>query len=75
MVIDREHRAWRVRRGPCVRRAEPRSHRWPGQSLGTRNSRLPEQFLILIDCASEAEQLRLLTRFQTEGLRCRALIS
>jgi hypothetical protein len=36
---------------------------------------LPEQFLVLIACASEAEQRLLLERFKTEGLSCEALIS
>jgi hypothetical protein len=37
---------------------------------------VPEpKFLILVDCADEAEQVRLLTRFQQEGISCRALVS
>lgn len=34
-----------------------------------------EQFLILIECANEAEQAELLERFQQDGLRCKALLS
>jgi hypothetical protein len=34
-----------------------------------------EQFLILVECPDEATQLRLLERFQAEGLSCRALLS
>jgi hypothetical protein len=34
-----------------------------------------EQFLILVECADEAAQVRLLARFQGEGLTCRALVS
>lgn len=34
-----------------------------------------EQFCILIDCENEIEQARLLERFQSEGIQCRALIS
>jgi hypothetical protein len=34
---------------------------------------LPEQFLVLLECASEEEQVALLERFSAEGLRCRAL--
>lgn len=34
-----------------------------------------DQFLVLVECTDEAEQVRLLTRFQEEGLRCRALVS
>jgi hypothetical protein len=36
---------------------------------------IPEQFLVLVECADEAEQTALLSRFQSEGLRCRALVS
>jgi hypothetical protein len=35
----------------------------------------PEQFLILVECADEANQVSLLQRFQAEGLCCRALLS
>jgi hypothetical protein len=77
--MDRERGAWSVRRGVSARgAAEPQRQRVPRRSPGTRNrktTRLPERFLILINCASEAEQLRLLARFQAEGFRCRALIS
>jgi hypothetical protein len=34
-----------------------------------------EQFLILLECANEAEQVRLLQRFYDEGIPCRALVS
>jgi hypothetical protein len=34
-----------------------------------------EQFLILVECESEARQVELLERFQREGLACRALVS
>jgi uncharacterized protein YoxC len=36
---------------------------------------IPEQFLVLIECASEEEQVALLQRFQQEGLKCKALLS
>ena len=35
----------------------------------------PEQYLVLIECADESEQVALLQRFQAEGLKCRALLS
>ena len=35
----------------------------------------PEQFLILVECTDEAEQLNLLRRFQDEGLKCQAKIA
>jgi hypothetical protein len=34
-----------------------------------------EQFLILVECADEPEQVRLLARFQAESIQCRALVS
>jgi hypothetical protein len=36
---------------------------------------VPEQYLLLVECTDEAEQVRLLERFQAEGIRCRALLS
>jgi hypothetical protein len=39
-----------------------------------RGKELPERWLVLIECDSEQEQADLLERFQTEGLRCRALL-
>ncbi len=35
----------------------------------------PEQFLILVTCRDEKQQVELLGRFQWEGLECRALVS
>ena len=34
-----------------------------------------ERFLVLIECASEVQQIELLQRFNGEGLRCRAIVS
>ena len=48
--------------------AQARSER-PGRDT------VPEQFLILVECADEAAQVALLERFQREGLKCRALLS
>lgn len=36
---------------------------------------IPENFMILIECQSEHEQADLLTRFEAEGISCRAIIS
>ncbi len=36
---------------------------------------IPEQFLILIKCRDEQQQVEWLRRFQSEGMECRALIS
>jgi hypothetical protein len=41
----------------------------------TKEARIPEQFLILVECADEATQRELLERFQAEGLKCKALMS
>jgi hypothetical protein len=45
-----------------------KEHKLPAQAV-------PEQYLVLIECEDEAEQVALLERFQAEGLRCRALLS
>jgi hypothetical protein len=44
-------------------------------SRSPRPQGVPEQFLILIECADEPTQLAFLQRFQAEGLTCRALMS
>jgi hypothetical protein len=36
---------------------------------------VPEQFMILVMCTDEKHQLKLLERFQAEGLPCKALLS
>jgi hypothetical protein len=36
---------------------------------------VPEQYLILVTCRDEKEQVELLTRLQGEGLECKALLS
>jgi hypothetical protein len=36
---------------------------------------IPEQYLVLIECASEEEQVACLRRFKQEGLKCKALTS
>jgi hypothetical protein len=42
---------------------------------GKEDQELAEQFLILVECGTEEEQVKLLERFQQEGLKCRALLS
>jgi len=37
-------------------------------------TRIPEQFLVMIRCKDEKEQVELLRRFQQEGLACKALV-
>jgi hypothetical protein len=44
------------------------------QSRSARDN-IPEQFLVLVECAGEREQAELLERFRGEGLRCKALLS
>jgi hypothetical protein len=36
---------------------------------------IPEQYLVLVVCQSEKEQVELIERFQGEGLECKALMS
>jgi hypothetical protein len=36
---------------------------------------LPEQYYVLVTCRDEKHQVELLTRFQTEGLTCKAVLS
>jgi hypothetical protein len=36
---------------------------------------LTEQYLILVTCADETEQVELLTRFMKEGVKCKALLA
>ena len=36
---------------------------------------IPEGYMVLIECKNEMEQTNLLSRFQKEGLKCKALIS
>jgi hypothetical protein len=35
---------------------------------------MPEQFLILVTCRDEQQQVELLGRFQREGLPCKAVL-
>jgi len=43
--------------------------------VGGGREEIDEIYAVYIQCDSEAEQLELLTRFEKEGLQCRALIS
>ena len=36
---------------------------------------VPEQYMLLVMCADEKQQLELLARFQGEGLECKVLLS
>jgi len=41
---------------------------------GEKALQLSEQFLVLITCRDEKQQVELLGRFQGEGLECKALV-
>ena len=47
------------------------------QTLADRWSchKLPEQFLIVVECEDEAEQIELLQRFKDEGRKCQAKVA
>ena len=45
------------------------------QARGKKQSEPPEQWLLLIECDDEKQQVELLERFQKEGLRCKALLA
>jgi hypothetical protein len=49
---------------------------WETEEKGRRPpGKDTEQYLVLVDCANEREQVALLRRFQSEGLKCKALMS
>src|SRR5262249_11854011 len=49
---------------------------WPaGAEPKTEPETIPEQYLVLVVCRDEAQQVELLERFRGEGLECRALQS
>jgi hypothetical protein len=47
----------------------------PADSRSPVAQAVPEQYLVLVTCRDERHQVELLTRFQAEGLDCRALLS
>ena len=47
----------------------------PNDSPGHGIHSIPEQYLILLTCRDEHQQVELLLRFTAEGLDCRALVS
>jgi hypothetical protein len=58
--------AWEATRNPLLaERTEPP----PGPQT------IPEQYLILLTCRDERQQVELLERFRREGLPCKALLS
>jgi hypothetical protein len=59
--------AWEAAARACLEVAAPRDR--------PQVAALPEQYLLLVTCRDEKHQVELLTRFQAEGLDCRALLS
>src|SRR5437773_1138330 len=47
----------------------------PPPPLGDEVNAPPEQFLILLECKDEQQQIELLNQFQSAGLKCKALLS
>ena len=71
--------AWQVATGDSLRRAEAEAAmakfaRPNGYGDGEKALLLSEQFLVLITCRDERQQVELLGRFQGEGLECKALV-
>jgi hypothetical protein len=54
----------------AIAEANPKAFSTPKQA-----DAIPEQFLILIKCRDEQQQVKWLRRFQSEGMECRVLIS
>src|SRR4051794_35154847 len=59
--------AWEAAARACLEVAAPRDR--------PQVAAIPEQYLLLVTCRDEKHQVELLTRFQAEGLDCRALLS
>jgi hypothetical protein len=59
--------AWEAAARACLEGAAPRDR--------PKVAALPEQYLLLVSCRDEKHQVELFTRFQAEGLDCRALLS
>jgi hypothetical protein len=46
-----------------------------GGKKGFKSAALPEQYYVLVTCRDEKHQVELLSRFQGEGLECKAVLS
>jgi hypothetical protein len=46
-----------------------------GSKKGFDSAALPEQYYVLVTCRDEKHQVELLTRFQADGLTCKAVLS
>jgi hypothetical protein len=58
--------AWQAAAEACLERPKEK---------GLRGEVLTEQWYVLVECRDERQQVELLTRFQGEGLTCKALLS
>jgi hypothetical protein len=56
-----------------IRRRDAEVTKGVREQVKKSRASIPEAFLVLVECASEAEQTELLERFTGEGLKCRAL--
>jgi hypothetical protein len=52
----------------------PRRRVRSANTVASTASNPPQRFAIVIECADEHEQLQMLARFQSESIKCRALI-
>jgi hypothetical protein len=59
--------AWEEAARKCLEVATP--------AEGPRVTDIPAQYLVLVTCRDERQQVELLERFQAEGLECKALLS
>ena len=71
--------AWQVATCDSLRRAEAEAAltkfaRPNGKSEGGKALQLSEQFMIIITCRDEKQQVELLGRFQDPGLECKTLV-
>jgi hypothetical protein len=59
--------AWEEAARKCLEVATP--------AAGPGLADIPAQYLVLVTCRDERQQVELLERFQAEGLECKALLS
>ena len=48
---------------------------WAARRAAAGPESIPEQYLVLVTCRDEKQQVELLERFGREGLECRALLA
>jgi hypothetical protein len=69
-VPEELRQAWREAAEASLRQSPP-----PPPSPPRAVTGWPAQFVILVTCRDERQQVELLERFHTEGLECRAILS